>query len=134
MARVVRQIGRALWVLVPLAVLGFVLLAPPGGVEAAYSGPLGKHGSGTVAECVCHRPPARTSEGVRLLEGALQIVFPLMTSPGLVGTHAYSPPFDPGVSGESRMGRGVLSTCQQTMKTLDSPTADCDRPDGRMVP
>jgi hypothetical protein len=139
MPKIVRQMGRALWFVLPLLALAlFVLLPPKRAMGGTYTTPYWTN-TGSVLECACdasccEKPPVFSPEGDSHLDGHLQQTFFLFDTPGRVSRHAFGLTWSARISGVTQMGRSVLPSWEHTLQTDATETpVYWRRPDGLAV-
>jgi RHS repeat-associated protein len=126
-AKIVRQFGRALWVIVPLALVVLLVVIPKArAVGGTYSNPRWTN-TASVIECICdssccEKPPIFSPEGVSYLDGHLQQEFEIGTAPGRAGGFSFSLLYSSRISGTTQLGVSILPSWEHTLETNGDET------------
>ena len=122
MPKVVRQSGKVLLYLLPLAVLVFLLAtAPDKAAGATYTDPFWTNNASS-PECVacygcgCPRPPEWSPNGVSYRTGELSRAFALFTIPTRTGSRSFGFRWRSEISGSTQLGKSVLPDWEHTLE------------------
>ena len=116
MAKQIRQVGRALLLILPLVVLAVIFVLPQRPSEAAFHDPFWDNVSSSpecaCANCGCEGAPEWFPEGAGLSVNVRtrEVVWDhaLFHMPGLVADNVFSIRWRSTIDGESQMGHGML--------------------------
>ena len=150
MARYVRQSGKVLLYVLPLAALILLLAAMPDQASGAtYSSPFWSNNAsspecaGCFSSCDSPRPPEWSPNGVSYRTGELSRVFPLMDVPTRHGRLPFHVRWRAEMSGSTQLGRSMLPSWEHSLEYVELDASDPDgdggherrwrRPDGSIV-
>ena len=119
MAKAVKAMGRALWWVLPLLVVGILFVLPQPSARASYTDPYWDQNS-TSPECICDNcgcegPSEWSPEGVSWRTGALRVAFRLFDTPSKEGSNLFSLIWRSDLSGGTQFGRGMVPSFLRTL-------------------